>query len=91
MTIPNANTINAISGYVIRDNARKVTATSRKIFATRGLTAPTNMMTPATGKVKKVSQGNAPKALAPSFNASSIKIDATSGIRIGKNPKSKPA
>ena len=91
MTIPNASTINPIIGYVIRDNARKATATSRKIFATRGLIAPTNMMTPPTGKVKKVSQGNAPKALAPSFNASSIKIDATSGMRIGNNTKTKPA
>jgi hypothetical protein len=49
------------------------------------------MMTPLTGKVKKVSQGSTPTVLVPSFNASSIKIDATSGIRIGKNPKSKPA
>jgi hypothetical protein len=49
------------------------------------------MTTPQTGKVKKVSQGNTPKALVPSFNASSMNIDATSGIRTGKNPKSKPA
>ena len=91
MTIPNANKINAITGYVIRDNARKATATSRKIFATRGLIAAINMMTPPTGKVKKVSQGNTPRVLVPSFKASSINTDATSGIRIGKNPKSKPA
>jgi hypothetical protein len=49
------------------------------------------MMTPLIGKVKKVSQGNTPRVLVPSFNASSMNIDATSGIRIGKNPKSKPA
>ena len=89
MTIPNASIINVISGY--GEIARKATATSRMIFATRGLVAPINMMTPPTGKVKKVSQGSAPKALDPSFNASSIKIDATSGIRIGNNTKTKPA
>lgn len=55
-----------------------------------GLIAPTNMMTPPIGKVIKISQGNTPKVLLPSFNASPIKTDAISGMRIGRNPNIKP-
>ena len=51
---------------------------------------PINTATAPIGAVKNVSQGNTPKALDPSFNASSTNIDAIRATDRGRMAKTMP-